>query len=88
MPNILTRKIWEFVQIFPPLPADFDDLFLIRFSLRRESLIISMFYHFADIIGIHSIKDCEKILAVRESVLCVFILEKLIDLGIVFELWI
>ena len=44
-----------------------------------------MLYHLADILGINSVEDCEKILAVREPVLRIFILEELIDLRIVFE---
>ena len=44
-----------------------------------------MLNHLADIVGIHSVEDCEKILAVREPVLRIFILKKLIDLGIIFE---
>ena len=44
-----------------------------------------MLNHLADIVGIHSVEDCEKILTVREPVLRIFILKKLIDLGIIFE---
>ena len=44
-----------------------------------------MLNHLANIVGIHSIEDCEKILAVREPVLRIFVLQELIDLGIVFE---
>ena len=47
-----------------------------------------MLNHLANIVGIHSIEDCEKILAVREPVLRIFVLQELIDLGIVFESWI
>ena len=63
--NILTREIWELVQVIPPLPADLHDLVLVCFSLCWESLFVCMLYHLADIVGIHSIEDCEKILAVR-----------------------
>ena len=83
--NILTREIWELVQVIPPLPADLHDLVLVCFSLCWEPFAVCMLYHLADILGIHSVEDCKKILAVREPVLRIFILEELIDLRIVFE---
>ena len=45
-----------------------------------------MLDHLADIIGMHSIQDGEKILAIWEPVFCICILKELIDLRIVFEL--
>ena len=47
-----------------------------------------MLNHLTDIVGILSVEDCEKILAVREPVLRIFILKKLSNLGIIFEPWI
>ena len=47
-----------------------------------------MLNHLADIVGIDSVEDREKILAVREPVLRIFILQELIDLGIIFKPWI
>ena len=44
-----------------------------------------MLYHLADIVGIHSVEDCEEVLAVRKPILRILILKKLIDLRIIFE---
>ena len=83
---ILTRKIWEFCQVVPPLLVDLNNLSCPGLSLGREALLICTLNHIFDICGMNGVKYCEKVLSIWQSVLRVCILKELHHLSVALEL--